>query len=75
MIDGQGNEAIHWSEHGLIISSDGTNGEEVDVIPPSCLLMMECSHPNAKERIQRMKIPMESWVGSFKDVLESIKIH
>ena len=52
MIDGQGNEVIHWSEHGLIISSDGTNGEEVDVIPPSCLLMMECSHPNAKERIQ-----------------------
>ena len=71
MIDGQGNEAIHWSEHSLIISSDGTNGEEVDAIPPSCLLLMECSHPNAKERIRRMKIPMES----FKDVLKSIKIY
>ena len=58
-------------EHGLIISSDGTNGEEVDVIPPLCLLLMECSHSNAKERIRRMKIPMES----FKDVLESIKIY
>ena len=75
MMDGQGNETIHWSEHGLIISSDGTNGEEVDAIPPLCLLLMECSHPNSKERIRGMKIPMESWVGIFKDVLESIKIY